>query len=56
MGCPLSPETLSDTLLITFRRPPLLLIARAVSASASFKVLPTFILTLVDIPDPLVIA
>ena len=54
IGCPISPEFLSDTLLTTLKTPPLLLILSGVSVFASFKVLATLIFLLVV--NPAVIA
>ena len=41
IGCPISPDLLSDTLLTTVNSPPVLLMVRAVPSNASFKVLAT---------------
>ena len=43
MGCPISPDFLSDTRLTTVSSPPVLLIVRAVPSNASFNVLATLI-------------
>ena len=51
IGCPISPEFLSDTLLTTFNDPPRLLIVKAVAFSASLKVLASLRSTFVDIPE-----
>ena len=55
IGCPISPEFLSDTLLTTFKRPPLLLIAIGSPSTESLKVLATWILRFVVTPVALVL-
>ena len=51
----MSPEFLSDTLLTTFRRPPLLLIEIGSPSTESLKVLATWILVFVLTPVALVL-
>ena len=51
IGCPISPEFLSDTLLTTLKTPPLLLILIASPSNASFKVFATLTWVSVDNPE-----
>ena len=51
IGCPISPEFLSDTLLTTLSNPPFPLILSSLSFNASFKVFASLILVFVVIPD-----
>ena len=51
IGCPISPEFLSDTLLTTLKTPPLLLILIASPSNASLKVFATLTCVSVDKPE-----
>ena len=54
IGCPISPEFLSDTLLTTVRTPPLSLIGNAVPSIASFRVLASLIFVFSVRPETIV--